>query len=326
MSCLGLLFHARVIGPGIVLGVAAAGLYGLLSVSLVMTYRVSRTIGFVHGGLALFGTFFYWWLTSPRAQITGTTIAGEVTGSARMGQIPAAVLVTLLGAAIGVIYGFTVTGRLANWPRVRITTYSLGWLLGLGALIITWFNEQVQGASSLPLRSLFGHRTYRLFGAIVTIHQFVTVALLATLMVVLTLVLLRTRVGIYIRAIADDPDAGRWVGIPLNWVGTGVYAFAGGLSAFAGVLLASTVGISVLMVLVVFLRALTMSVLGGFTSLPLALGGCLLLGIGETTLMADLFGPMGPGTREIVIMTTLFALVFLINRVRRVRLIETTGL
>ena len=172
----------------------------------------------------------------------------------------------------------------------------------------------------------FSHRTYRLFGAIVTIHQVVTVAILATLMVVLTLVLLRTRVGIYIRAIADDPDAGRWVGIPLNLVGTGVYAFAGGLSAFAGVLLASTVGISVLMVLVVFLRALTMSVLGGFTSLPLALGGCLLLGIGETTLMADLFGPMGPGTREIVIMTALFALVFLINRLRRVRLLEIAGL
>ncbi|HEY4409434.1 MAG TPA: branched-chain amino acid ABC transporter permease [Acidimicrobiia bacterium] len=317
MSCLGFIFNPSVIGPGVVLGIASAGLYGLLSVSLVMTYRVSRTIGFVHGGLALFGTFTYWWLTSPRAQLNG---------AARMGQIPGAMLVTLLGAAIGVVYGFTVTGRLANWPRVRITTYSLGWLLGLGALIITWFNEQVQGASTLPLRSFFGRRTYRFFGAIVTIHQVVTVALLAGLMAVLTFVLLRTRIGIYIRAIADDPDAGRWVGIPLNWVGTGVYAFAGGLSTFAGILLASTVGISVLMVLVVFLRALTVSVLGGFTSLPLALTGCLLLGIGETTLMADLFGPMGPGTREIVIMTTLFGLVFLINRLRRVRLIEIAGL
>ena len=45
MSCLGFIFHPSVLGPGIVLGVAAAGLYGLLSVSLVMTYRVSRTIG-----------------------------------------------------------------------------------------------------------------------------------------------------------------------------------------------------------------------------------------------------------------------------------------
>ena len=68
MSCLGLVFNPRVLGPGIVLGVAAAGLYGLLSVSLVMTYRVSHTIGFVHGGLALFGTFLYWWLTSPRSR------------------------------------------------------------------------------------------------------------------------------------------------------------------------------------------------------------------------------------------------------------------
>jgi branched-chain amino acid transport system permease protein len=317
VSCLGLSFQPSVLGPGIVLGIAAAGLYGLLSVSLVMTYRVSRTIGFVHGGLALFGTFVYWWLTSPTAQ---------TNGHVRLGQIPGAALVTLMGAAIGVVYGFTVTGRLANWPRVRITTYSLGWLLGLGALIITWFNDQVQGAATIPLRSFFGHRTYHLFGAVVTIHQVVTVALLATLIGGLSWVLLRSRIGIYIRAIADDPDAARWVGIPLNWVGTGVYAFAGALSTFAGILLASTVGVNVLLVLVVFLRALTMSVLGGFTSLPLAITGCLLLGIGETTLMADVLGPMGPGTREIVIMTTLFALVFLINRHRRVNLIEIAGL
>ena len=45
------------------LGVAAAGLYGLLAVSLVLTYRVSRTIGFVHGGIAVFAAHFYWWLT-----------------------------------------------------------------------------------------------------------------------------------------------------------------------------------------------------------------------------------------------------------------------
>ena len=40
-------FHSQLVGPALVLGVAAAGLYGLLAVSLVLTYRVSRTIGFV---------------------------------------------------------------------------------------------------------------------------------------------------------------------------------------------------------------------------------------------------------------------------------------
>ena len=47
-------FHSNLVGPAVVLGVAAAGLYGLLAVSLVLTYRVSRTIGFIHGGIAIF--------------------------------------------------------------------------------------------------------------------------------------------------------------------------------------------------------------------------------------------------------------------------------
>ena len=59
----GLQFNTNVLGPGLVLGVAAAGLYGLLAIALVLTFRASRTVGFVQGGLALFSCYFYWWLT-----------------------------------------------------------------------------------------------------------------------------------------------------------------------------------------------------------------------------------------------------------------------
>ena len=307
MSCLGLAFHPSVLGPGIVLGVASAGLYGLLSVSLVMTYRGSRTIGFVHGGLALFGTFVYWWLTSPAAQINGT---------ARMGQVPAAALVTVMGAAIGVVYGFTVTGRMASWPRVRITTYSLGWLLGLGALIITWFNEQVQGASNLPLRSLFGRRTYRFFGAVVTIHQVVTVAILATLMVLLTYVLLRTRIGIYIRAIADDVEAGDIVGIPTRAVAIGVWTFSGALAGLGGALIVPMTALTELAVLFVLMRSLAAAILGGFDSLPLALGGALIFGMVESVVGGGVFGPVSSGAREVILMTLLFGGILLLARRR----------
>ncbi|MGH8999542.1 MAG: branched-chain amino acid ABC transporter permease [Acidimicrobiia bacterium] len=312
----GLEFNPEVIGPTLVLGMAAAGLYGLLATALVMTYRVSRTIGFVHGGLALLGTYAYWWLTYPE----------EGAAHARMGRLPGMLLVVAAGAVIGVAYGSTVTGRLANWPRVRLTIYSLGWLLALAFATTAAFVNNVVGVQGLPIPSLFGTSTYTVFGAVVTIHQVATVAILVALIAVLSVLLLRTRTGTYIRAIADDPEAGRWVGIPLHWVGTGVFGLSGAVSTFAGVLLASTVGINFFLIPVVFLRALTVSVLGGFTSLPLALVGCLVLGVGEASLGADLFGTRSPGEREIIVMAVLFGLVFLINRYRRVRVIEVTGM
>lgn len=217
-SLAGLAFRPEVIGPGLVLGVAAAGLYGLLAVSLVLTYRVSRTVGFVNGGIALFGTFLYWWLTAP----------GDLARSdPRVGRIPGVLLVVVFGAVIGAVYGATVTGKRAAWPRVRLTTYSLGWLLGLGAAVFTLFQQRVAAAQGFTIPSVFGNRTFTIFDAVVTIYQVATLAILVALIGLLSVFMLRTRTGIFMRAIADDPEAGRWVGVPLHRVGTGVYALAG---------------------------------------------------------------------------------------------------
>ena len=310
--------QAGLVAPGLVLGIVAAGLYGLLALPLVLTYRVSRTVGFVQGGIAVFAMFFYWWLT-------GT---GNGFGVERVGRIPGMALVVLTGAALGTLYGRTVTGKLANWPRIRLTVYSLGWLLGLGAATIVPFMSPDSGfrislgpAPYLP--SLFGDDRYKVLGAVVTIHEVATVVVLLVLVAILSLLLLRTRTGVYLRAVADDPDASRWVGIPLGRVGTGVYAFAGALSAFGGVLMTTTIGLDFFQALVVFLRALTVSVLGGFRSLPLALAGCLVLAVGETMLAVD--GSFTQGQREMLLMGALFGLVLLINRFRPIAAIEATA-
>jgi branched-subunit amino acid ABC-type transport system permease component len=315
-SFVGFEFHSGVLGPGIVLGIAAAGLYGVLAVSLVLTYRVSRTIGFVQGGIALLGTYLYWWLTFD----TGGNIL--LLSKPRMGRLAGMVIVVLVGAVIGLVYGATVTGkRLANWPRLNLTTYSLAWFLLLAGVVTSTFEAQDQ-----RLPSVFGTRTYTLFGSVVTSHQVATILFLGGFVAVLGFVLARTQTGIYVRAIADDVQASRLVGVSLSGVGTGVYAVSGALSAFAGVLLSTTVGTSVFTVILVFLRALTVCILGGMNSFALAMAGCLVLGVGESAMQAGVFGPVAPGMREFVIVSVLFVIVLLINRVRPVRVLEATGL
>jgi len=313
----GLQFNANVLGPGLVLGVAAAGLYGLLAIALVLTFRVSRTVGFVQGGLALFSCYFYWWLTFD----TGKDIFNPVHPP-RMSKLVGLLVVVAVGAVIGMVYGATVTGkRMANWPRLNLTIYSLAWLLLLAGMNNSLFKAQDQ-----RLPSVFGTKTFKVLGGVITMHQLATLLILVGLVLGLSFVLFRTQTGIYIRAIADDVEASKMVGISLNGVGTGVYAFTGAISALAGALLATTVGTAIFTVILIFMRALTMSVLGGMTSFSLAMVGCLILGIGESSMNAGVFGPVTIGTREIVIMSVLFASILVINRIRPVKVVEAAGL
>lgn len=308
---LGLMFNGNLVKPALVLGIAAAGLYGLLAVTLVLTYRVSRTIGFVQGGIALMATYLHYYLA-------GSSLGGKP----RLAPVPSAGIVLVTGAAVGAIYGITMTGRrMAGWPRIVLTSYSLGCLLFLAGLTFT-----VIPADERRSPSLFGAGHVRMFDVNLTVHQLATVSILVVMVGLLTIVLRRTRTGVHIRAIADDVEASRVVGIPLQRVGTGVYAFAGAVSALAGVLLATAVGTSAGNILFVFLRALLVAVLGGFTSLALALAGCLLLAVGETMLTAGVFGVVPISRREVILMTVIFGLVFVINRFRPIRALEATGL
>lgn len=310
-------FHSDLIAPAVILGIAAAGLYGLMAVPLVLTYRVSRTIGFVQGGIAVFATFLYWYLTYDAGALSGFTGADT-----RMGPVAGMLFVVGLGGLVGLVYGLTVTGkRLSNWPVLNLTIYSLGCMLLLLATALTKINPQ---EARLP--SVFGKRTFRLFDSVVTMHQVATIIFLLGVIAVLGFVMMRTLTGMNIRAIADDIEASRFVGVPIGRVGVGVYAFSGALSAFAGALLASTAGVALPNLLAVFLRALTVSVLGGFTSFSLAIAGCLILGVGESALTAGIFGTTSGGMREVVIMSALFGLVLLINKFRTTKVLEARGL
>jgi len=311
-SVLAVAYNSDLLRPALVLGIAAAGLYGLLAVSLVLTYRVSRTIGFVQGGIALAGAYLYRFLTIGSEQ---------TTTNERLPETAALIITVLVGAAVGAVYGAVVTGRrMANYPRIVVTMFSLA-----GLLLLAGFSTTLIPADEGRVPSAFGTGVVKVFGGVATVHQVATVGILLALVGLLTVALRHTRTGVFIRAIADDVDASRVVGIPLTRMGTGVYVFSGAVAGLAGALLASSVGTAMPNILFIFLRALIVAVLGGLTSLPLALAGCLLLGVAETSLTAGVFGLVPTDQRELLVMGLIFGLVFVINRLRPIRVLEATG-
>jgi branched-subunit amino acid ABC-type transport system permease component len=200
---------------------------------------------------------------------------------------------------------------MATWPRVVVTTFSLGGMLmaaGIAGTIWRGAFERVP--------SPFGEGRFEVLGTGVTNHQAITVALLVVVVTVMTLVLNRTRLGIQVRAIADDVEAAETVGIPVRRVATGVWAVGGFLAGVAGALVVPLTSLTELAVLFVLMRSLAAAVLGGFDSLPLALVGAVIFGLVESVVGGGVFGVVSSGAREVLLMALLFAGIVALGRRR----------
>jgi branched-chain amino acid transport system permease protein len=299
---LALEFNGNILAPAVVNGIAISSLYALMAIALVLTFRMSRSVAFVHGGIASISAYLYWYLAATSA--SAFTVLGWP-------KLPSLAIVIVFGALGGFIFGSVVMGRMAAWPRVTVTTFSLGAMLlvaGIAGTVWKGVFERVP--------SPFGEGTMRFFSMNVTRHQVVSVGLLIVLTAVLTLVLARTRLGVYIRAIADDVEAGQIVGIPVRSVAIGVWSFSGALAGLAGALIVPMSTLTELAVLFVLMRSLAAAVLGGFDSLPLALVGALIFGLVESVVGGGVFGPVSSGLREVILMMLLFGGILLLARRR----------
>src|SRR5262249_7797101 len=99
-ALLGVQFNSVLLGPSIVSGITQAGLYAMLAIALVLTYQVSRTVAFVHGGLAIIGAMGLWWLTYDSLNFTGPRpLLPKMVGL---------LIVVVVGAAGGAAYGALV--------------------------------------------------------------------------------------------------------------------------------------------------------------------------------------------------------------------------
>jgi branched-subunit amino acid ABC-type transport system permease component len=305
-----LAFQMLLFKSAFVEGIVAGASYGLLAVAMVLTFRMSRVVGFVHGGIATVGLAIFWWLTADPGTVSGRGTGGSAWATHHWPQRWPAVLIAIaLGALLGALFGSVVTGRMATWPRTTVTTFSLGaMLIAAGAAGSIW-----KGAFEL-VPPAFGSDHVKILGYVVTWHDITTVAILVALVVAGHFVLTRTRRGVQIRAIADDIEAAEMVGVPVRGTATGVWCAAGALAALSGVLVGPSTRFGDTVILFVLLRALAAAVLGGFDSLPLALGGAFIFGQVESHLIGGTFWTVSSGWREVILMAVLFSGVLLLAR------------
>jgi branched-chain amino acid transport system permease protein len=148
-------------------------------------------------------------------------------------------------------------------------------------------------------------------GIMISKEDLIAAAIAAALVAMLTLFFQKTSTGRALRAVADDHQAAQSIGIPLDRIWVIVWCVAGVVALVAGIIWGSKLGVQFTLSTVA-MRALPVVILGGLTSVPGAIIGGLIIGVGEK--LSEVFlGPYVGGGIEIWFAYVL-ALIFLLFR------------
>ena len=246
-------------------GLMAGVLYSLVALGFVLIFKASGVFNFAQGAMVLFAAL-------------------SLVRIMEIFHLPLA-LAVLVTCAIMVVLAIAIE-RLVLRPLVN----QAGIILFMATIGVTFFLE---GFGQL----VWGSDIYRLDlgipkaplivldkvfdGGILINSEDLLAAVAAGLLVAsLAVFFQKTRIGRALRAVADDHQAAQSIGIPLNYIWVIVWTVAGIVALVAGMIWGSKLGVQFSLALVA-LKSLPVVILGGFTSVPGAIVGGLIIGVGE---------------------------------------------
>ena len=275
-------------------GLMAGVLYSLVALGFVLIFKASGVFNFAQGAMVLFAA-----LSLARL-------------SEHMPLAVAFVLSVGIMIALAWVIERIVLRPLVNQEAIALLMATLGvsyFLDGFGQTI--WGSDVYKidlGISKDPLIVL--ENTFQ-GGILLNRDDIVAALIAAALVAVLALFFQKTATGRALRAVADDHQAAQSIGIPLNRIWVIVWSVAGFVALVAGMVWGSKLGVQFSLAILA-LKALPVVILGGFTSVPGAIVGGLIIGLGEK-LSEVYLGPIIGGGIENWFAYVL-ALVFLLIR------------
>lgn len=275
----------------IISGLMSGMLYSLVALGFVLIYKASGVFNFAQGAMVLFAALAMARFSEWIPQWTG---------------LESKVLVNLLAFAVALMFMVAVAwliqkfvlGKLVNQEGVALLMATLGisyFLDGLGQSI---FGSSIYKIDvGMPKDPMFLLEGVFPGGLLVNKEDLVAAVIATALVASLAAFFQFTKTGRALRAVADDHQAAQSIGIPLNRIWVIVWSVAGFVALVAGVIWGSKLGVQ-FSLSVLALKALPLVILGGLTSVPGAIVGGLILGVGEK--LAEVFiGPFVGGGIEI---------------------------
>ncbi len=270
-------------------GTLAGVMYSLVAIGFVLIYRASGVFNFAQGALVLFSALTFVNLTEHGVPFI---VAFAVT-------LFIIFIVVLLIDAL-------VLKHLVNRSVITLFMATLGLSYVLEGTAQAVWGTQVHGLdlgiSDVPID---------FYGIHLSKFDLVATLIAGSLVIILSFLFTKTRFGISLRAVADDPLASQSVGIRLNYIWILVWSVAGLVALVAGLLWGARLGVQFSLSLVV-LKALPVLIIGGFTSITGAIVGGLIIGAGEKLAEIYLGSLIGSGIENWF--PYLIAILFLLIR------------
>ncbi|WP_017939878.1 branched-chain amino acid ABC transporter permease [Zestomonas thermotolerans] len=239
-------------------GLLAGVMYSLVAIGFVLIYKASGVFNFAQGAMVLFAALTF------------------VSLLERGVPFWAAFAVTLaLMVALALLIERAVLRPLVNRSPITLFMATLGL-----SYVIEGAAQALWGAQVHGLELGISDEPLELGGLLLSQFDLFAAATAAVLVIALSLLFNRTRIGLALRAVADDPLAAQAVGVRLQRVWAVVWAVAGFVGLVAGLLWGARLGVQFSLSLVV-LKALPVLIIGGFTSVSGAIVGGLLVGASE---------------------------------------------
>jgi branched-chain amino acid transport system permease protein len=261
-------------GEVVIGGVLAGMLYSLVALGFVLIFKASGVFNFAQGVMVLFAAL---------------TLVGLIERG--VGVVLSLVLTALVMIALAFAIERVVLRPLVNQEHIILFMATIGL-----NFFLEGFGEMLWGANVKRLDVGIPDRSFMAAGMQINQLELSAGVIAAVLVLALALFFQKTRIGRALRAVADDHEAALSIGIPLKTIWVVVWSVAGLVAMVAGIMWGAKSGVQFSLSLIA-LKALPVLILGGFESVPGAIVGGLIIGVGEK-IGEVYWGPLVGGAIE----------------------------
>lgn len=266
-----------------------AAIYGLIAIGLSLAFSGLGFLNLAHGAtFSLAGFGAYWAAQYISGNAAVVIIAGVLVGAAA-------------GAVTWLVVFVPLDGRV-NWDARSITATLAISLITANALLA------IHGPYSAALPDIFGASSFEVGDAVITANRLGAIISAVVILGLVVLALVRSRIGLSVRALTQNVEGARLVGIDRRTSAIAILVVSGALAGLAAVLVSQTILVSPSSGFTPLVKGMIVALLGGLGSIPGTVTAALLVGATEA-LTARYIGPSW-------VLVTLFALIAVVLLLR----------
>ena len=247
-------------------GLSLGSIYALIALGYTMIYGIIKLINFAHGDIYMVGAYIGFFAIT----------------QAHLSVVPALLISLVVTGFLGMLVERLAYKPLRHAPRISVLITAIG-----VSFFLEYTAELVMGSGAKVIPSYYDNKTFYLGKVPLGLTSIITLAVTVLSMLVLTFLVQKTKLGKAMRAVSEDMDAARLMGINVNSTISFTFAVGSALAGIGSVLYCcSYPQATPTMGSMLGLKAFVAAVLGGIGSIPGAMIGGVLLGVIEKICLA----------------------------------------